>query len=370
MEHRFCIIGGGTSGHINPALAIASILKDGYEKKGDTCRFIFAGRKAGLEGELIPAAGYDFIDIEAKPFPSRPSVKLVKAQAALIRGKKQCIGILNTFKPECMICTGGYVSAPMILAAKNLGIPFMVHEANAFPGRANRYLSRGAALIMTGFPDQEKAFSGAKKVVYTGNPVRKIMFGNTYEGSREKLGIPEGQKFVFAMGGSLGSATITGFILSCARKPEFKDVKFVLSCGKHNSVHITDEDRNLPNLEIKEYITDTNLYLCGSDVAILRAGAVTCAELTATGACAIMVPYPHAAHDHQTYNARSIAEKGGGVLVTDAECESGKILETLTELLSDDDRRLKMRENALKLAIKDTDERIFDAVTGALKRQD
>ncbi|MBO4450194.1 MAG: undecaprenyldiphospho-muramoylpentapeptide beta-N-acetylglucosaminyltransferase [Clostridiales bacterium] len=370
MEHRFAIIGGGTSGHINPALAIASILKDGYEKKGDTCKFIFAGRKAGLEGELIPAAGYEFIDIEAKPFPSRPSVKLVKAQSALVRGKKQCIGILNTFRPECVISTGGYVSAPMIVAAKRMGIPFMMHEANAFPGRANRFLSKGAALIMTGFPDRSNFFGGAKKVIFTGNPVRKIMFGNTYEDSREKLGIPEGKKFVFAMGGSLGSATITGFILSCAKRPEFKDVKFVLSCGKHNSVHITDEDRNLPNLEIKEYITDTNLYLSGSDVAILRAGAVTCAELTATGACAIMVPYPHAAHDHQTYNARSIAEKGGGVVVSDADCESGKILGTLTELLNDDEKRLKMRENASKLAIKDTDQRIFDAITGALKSQD
>ena len=366
MEHRFAIIGGGTSGHINPALAIASILKDGYAEKGDTCKFLFAGRKAGLEGELIPAAGYEFIDIEAKPFPSKPSVKLVKAQAALVRGKKQSIGILNTFRPECVISTGGYVSAPLILAAKKLRIPVMIHEANAFPGRANRVLSRGAALVMTGFPDQDEVFSGAKKVVYTGNPVRNIIFGNTYEGSRAILGIPEGKKFVFAMGGSLGSATITTFILSCAKRPEFADVKFVLSCGKHNAVHITDEDRGLPNLEIMEYIDDTNLYLSGSDVAILRAGAVTCAEITATGACAIMVPYPHAAHDHQTYNARSIAERGGGILVSDAECESGKILQTLTELLEDDERRKNMRECASKLAISETDSRIFKAITGAL----
>ena len=354
MEHRFAIIGGGTSGHINPALAIASILNEGFAKRGDTCRFVFAGRKDGLEGELIPAAGYEFIDIEAKPFPSRPSVKLVKAQAALVRGKKQCIGILNTFRPECVISTGGYVSAPLILAAKKLRIP----------------VSKGAALVMTGFPDQENVFSGAKKIVYTGNPVRQIMFGNTYEGARAKLGIPEGKKFVFAMGGSLGSATITGFILSCARKPEFKDVKFVLSCGKHNAVHITDEDRDLPNLEIMDYINDTNLYLAGSDVSILRAGAVTCAEITATGACAIMVPYPHAAHDHQTYNAKSIAERGGGIVVTDAECESGKIIETLKDLLEDDKKRAMMRENASKLAIKDTDGRIFEAITGSLGNQD
>ena len=366
MEHRFAIIGGGTSGHINPALAIAAVLNDGFAKRGDTCRFVFCGRKAGLEGELIPAAGYEFVDIEASPFPTRPSVKLIKAQASLARGKKQALEFLKKFRPEAVISTGGFVSAPLILAAKKLGIPVMIHEANAFPGRANRHLSKGAALVMTGFPDQDNVFSHAKKVYYTGNPVRKIMFGNTYEASREKLGIPAGTKMVFAMGGSLGSATITGFILSCARRPEFADVRFVLSCGKKNAVEITDEDRKLPNLQIMEYITDTNLYLSGSDVCILRAGAVTCAEITATGACAIMVPYPYAAHDHQTYNANSIAERGGGLVVSDADCGSGKILPVLTDLLNDDAKRARIRMNAAILAIPDTDERIFRSITGAL----
>ena len=154
MEHRFAIIGGGTSGHINPALAIASILKDGYAKKGDTCKFIFAGRKAGLEGELIPAAGYEFIDIEAKPFPTRPSVKAVKALKSLRKGRKQCIDFLKEYQPEGVISTGGYVSAPLISAAKGLGIPVMIHEANAFPGRANKLFAKDA-LVMTGFPESE-----------------------------------------------------------------------------------------------------------------------------------------------------------------------------------------------------------------------
>ena len=370
MEHRFAIIGGGTSGHINPALAIAGTLNDGFAKRGDTCKFIFCGRKDGLEGELIPAAGYEFVDIESRPFPTRPSVKLVKAQISLARGRRQAIEFLKQFRPEAVISTGGFVSAPLILGAARLGIPVMLHEANAFPGRANRHLSKGAALVMTGFPDQESVFSKAKRVVYTGNPVRKIMFGNTYEGAREKLGIPEGKKFVFAMGGSLGSATITGFILSCARKPEFADVKFVLSCGKHNTVEITDEDRNLPNLDIREYITDTNLYLAGSDVCILRAGAVTCAEITATGACAIMVPYPYAAHDHQTYNANSIAKRGGGIVVTDEDCGSGKLIPVLTDLLNDDARREQIRKCAASQAIPDTDERIFRSIAEALGIQD
>lgn len=370
MEHRFAIIGGGTSGHINPALAIASILDEGYAKKGDTCKFIFAGRKAGLEGELVPKAGYDFVDIEAQPFPTRPSVKAFKALKSFLAGRRQCQALLKEFRPECVISTGGFVSAPLISAAKKLGIPAMIHEANAFPGRANRFLSKGADLVMTGFPDQESVFSDAKRIVYTGNPVRKMMFGNTYEASREKLGIPEGKKMVFAMGGSLGAATITGFILSCAARPEFSDVRFVLSCGKHNAVEITEEDRQRPNLEIMEYISEPNLYMSAADVCILRAGAVTCAEITATGACAIMVPYPHAAHDHQTYNAKSIADRGGGIVITDDECGSGKILPVLKDLLEDSGKRMEIRKKASVLAIKDTDERIFRAITGALGNQD
>ena len=370
MEHRFAIIGGGTSGHINPALAIATILNEGFAAKGDTCRFVFAGRKAGLEGELVVKAGYDFVDIEASPFPTKPSIKAVKALRSLRRGRRQCIDFLKEYRPEGVVSTGGFVSAPLISAAKRLGIPVMIHEANAFPGRANRLLSRGADLVMTGFPDQEKVFSEAKRVVYTGNPVRKIMFGNTYGGARAKLGIPEGQKMVFAMGGSLGSATITGFVLSCARMPEFADVKFVLSCGKHNTVEITEEDRNLPNLQIMDYVNNTNEYLAGSDVCILRAGAVTCAEITATGACAIMVPYPYAAHDHQTYNARSIAGKGGGIVISDADCGSGKILPVLTELLKDEEKRNEIRKCASEQAITDTGDRIFRAISEALSKQD
>lgn len=370
MEHRFAIIGGGTSGHINPALAIASTLDEGYAQPGDTCRFIFAGRKDGLENELVTKAGYEFVDIEAKPFPMKPSAKAVSALKALRTGKKQCLAFLKDYDPECVVSTGGYVSAPLILAAKSLGIPVMIHEANAFPGRANRFLSKGADLVMTGFPNQEDVFSEAKKVVYTGNPVRKMMFGNTYEDSRAKLGIREGQKMVFAMGGSLGAATITGFILSCAAMPEFSDVKFVLSCGKKNAVKISDEDRNRPNLEIMEYITAPNLYLSASDVCILRAGAVTCAEITATGACAIMVPYPYAAHDHQTYNARTIAEKGGGIVISDDDCQSGKLLPELTSLLKDEEKRMQIRKCASELAIPDTDDRIFRAITDALKKQD
>ncbi len=366
MERRYMITGGGTSGHINPALAIAGLLQEDAAASGDTCKIKFTGRKTGLEGELVPKAGYEFIDVEALPMPSKPSPQIIKALRAMQRGKKQCLELIKEFKPDCVISTGGYVSGPLLSAARKAGVPIMIHEANAFPGRANKYLSKGAALVMTGFPGQEKIFSKAKKVVYTGNPVRDMMFGRTKEGSRKELGIDPDRKMVFIMGGSLGSATLTNFVFDIAKKPEYKDVCFFISVGKHNSIEITPEIKAIPNLEIKEYIDRPDLYMSSADCSILRAGAVTCAEITATGACAIMVPYPYAAHDHQTYNANSLASKGAGIVVSDDDVKAGKLESVLIGLINDPARQESIRKAALSLAVKDTGKRITDAIKSAL----
>ena len=250
--------------------------------------------------------------------------------------------------------------------ARKAKVPIMIHEANAFPGRANKFLSKGATLVMTGFPGQESIFPKAKRVVYTGNPVRDIMFGRNKEESRKELGIESDRKMVFIMGGSLGSATLTNFVFDIAKKPEYKDIYFFISVGKHNSVEITDEVTAIPNLDIREYIDRPDLYMSAADCSILRAGAVTCAEITATGACAIMVPYPHAAHDHQTYNANSLASKGAGIVVSDDDVKAGKLEVVLTDLLNDPHRQDSIRKAAESLAIRDCGKRITDAIKTAL----
>ena len=193
------------------------------------------------------------------------------------------------------------------------------------------------------------------------------MFGRTKESSRAELGIEPERKMVFIMGGSLGSATLTNFVFDIAGRPENRDIYFFISVGKHNSVEITPEIRSIPNLEIREYIDRPDLYMSAADCSILRAGAVTCAEITATGACAIMVPYPYAAHDHQTYNANSIASKGAGIVVSDDDVKAGKLEGILKDLLNDPDRQEQIRQKALGLAVKDTGERITEAIKTALQ---
>ena len=148
--HKFIVVGGGTSGHINPAITIADALKEFYEDKGG-CEIIFTGRNEGLEGELVPKAGYDLKNITAKPFPMKPSIKMIKAYKALQTGKKQCRELIGKFEPDAVIGTGGYVCAPLLLEAERLGVPVILHEANAFPGRANKMIGNRADLVLTGF---------------------------------------------------------------------------------------------------------------------------------------------------------------------------------------------------------------------------
>lgn len=362
MLHKFIVVGGGTSGHINPAITIADALKNYYETKKEECEIIFVGRKEGLEGELIPKAGYEIRNIVAKPFPMKPSIRMIKAYKALKTGRKQCHSIIEEFKPDAVIGTGGYVCAPLLLEAAKMKVPVILHEANAFPGRANKLLGNKAELVLTGFPNLEKDFSKAKKIVFTGNPIRSVMKSVNVEKSREKLGLSENDTLVFAMGGSLGAQTINEGIVKVASK--FPEVKFVLGTGKQQSKSFSND--NLPvNLTVMEYIDNPQDYISAADVSITRAGAVTCAEVAAIGSCSVFIPYPHAAHDHQTFNAKAFSDINGAILLPDNEVDE-KLEGIIRDLLSDMPKRYTLRANAKKLAVYDCDERIINAIEEVL----
>lgn len=358
---RFIVTGGGTSGHINPAISIADALAAHYGPK-EGCEIIFTGRSEGLEGELVPKAGYELKNITAKPFPMKPSPRMFKAFAANLKGKKQCKQIIKDFKPDAVIGTGGYVCAPLLEAAASMKVPVIIHEANAFPGRANRWIGRKADLVLTGFPNLEKDFSKAGKVVCTGNPIRSCVATTDAAACREKFGLGPDDKMVFAMGGSLGSKTINDFVIKAASEERFKNVRFVLGTGKQQSSKIASDVVIPDNLEMYEYISNPNEYMAAADVSLTRSGAVTCAETAAIGSCSVLIPYPYAAHDHQTYNASAFADIGGCVLMPDKDVAEGKLGDVLEELLNDEERRMSMRSNAKKLAVPDCDEKIVKAV--------
>lgn len=359
MSIRVLIAGGGTSGHIYPAISIADRLR----REDPDSAIEFCGTSAGPESEIVPKAGYIIHPIRASGFPSRPSIKLFRALSDFFAGKKTCLGIIDDFQPDVVIGTGGYVCSPLISAAHTRKIPIILHEQNAFPGRANRTLSRYANVVCTGFPDMDLFFPKCKQVICTGNPIREVFVIINRQEARNHLNILDSEFFVLAMGGSLGSKTINDSVLSVADILSEGNTRFVLSAGRQQ-YRLISEIGSAPrgNLEIYEYILNTHLYMAAADLIVCRAGAITCAEIAAVGTPSIMIPYPYAAGDHQTYNAKAFENNDASILIRDSDVTPEKLSEIIRMLSKDKDRCKGMSAKAKELFFPGSDQRIAEVV--------
>jgi UDP-N-acetylglucosamine--N-acetylmuramyl-(pentapeptide) pyrophosphoryl-undecaprenol N-acetylglucosamine transferase len=359
MSNRFLFAGGGTSGHIYPAIAIADrIMLDCPDSEIEFC-----GTERGLEYDLVPKAGYKIHPIRASGLPSRLSIKLVKAVFNFISGRRSCIKLIRKFKPDAVIGTGGYVCSPLISAARKMRVPIFLHEQNAFPGRSNRMMAKWAHTVCTGFPDMEGYFPKAARVVCTGNPVRDAFANMNRKEARELLHIAENDFMILAMGGSLGSKTINDAVLGLPEYLNNYQVRIVLSAGKQQYSGIPEAARGtVGSLEVKEYIMDTHIYMYAADLIICRAGAITCAEIAAVGVPSVMIPYPFAAGDHQTYNARIFEEKGAGVLIADQVLTAKKLAEEIVPIITDKGLRSIMSKKAIELHHPGSDKLIADII--------
>lgn len=359
MSKRYLFAGGGTSGHIYPAIAIA----DRIMRVCPDSTIEFCGTERGLEYELVPKAGYTIHAIRASGLPSRISIKLFKAVFDFISGRRSCIKLIRDFKPDAVVGTGGYVCSPLVSAARKMHVPIILHEQNAFPGRSNRMMSKWAHTVCTGFPDMESYFPAAARVVCTGNPVREAFSSTNRKEAREQLNLGEEDLLILAMGGSLGSKTINDAVLGL---PEFlKDhqVRIVLAAGKQQYSGIPEAVRNSSGiLEINEYILNTHIYMYAADLIICRAGAITCAEIAAVGVPSVMIPYPFAAGDHQTYNARIFEEKGAGKLIKDQLLTAKKLAESIIPIITDPELRASMSKKASELHHLGSDRVIADII--------
>ncbi|NLT12128.1 MAG: undecaprenyldiphospho-muramoylpentapeptide beta-N-acetylglucosaminyltransferase [Clostridiaceae bacterium] len=365
MSITVLIAGGGTSGHINPAIAIA----DRIRLEWPDAIIVFCGTERGLESSLVPSNGYTFEKIRASGFPSRPSVKLIRAVSDFFAGRKACISLIEQYKPNIVIGTGGYVCGPLVSAAKKKNIPILLHEQNAFAGRANRVLSRGVSSVCTGFPDMESAFPSAKEVIYTGNPIRSAFHTSDRVSSRKAIGV-EKEFYVLCMGGSLGSKTLNETMVELSKKlPSDGSFRIVLSSGKQQHRLLT-EKYNVQdlNMEIFEYIDDTKTYMDAADLIICRAGAITCAEVAALGVPALFVPYPYAAGDHQTYNAKVFSDRRAGFLIADADLSAEKIVDIIDHLKNDHEQAAQLRMASKSLCVVDAADRIMNVIKKVIKQ--
>ena len=362
---------GGTAGHVNPALALAGLIK---ERKPDS-EILFVGAHRGIEKQLIESAGWPFRAVEISSFHRSLTPKELRHNLIslrnLLRSPGEAKALLKEFPASLVVGTGGYASYPMIRAAASLGIPAAVHESNAIPGLTTRLLEKHADLIMVGFEECRKNYRHPEKVLVTGTPVRGDFFRLTRKQAKQKLGMDDGRPLIVSFWGSLGAREMNRQMAEFLALEARSGIPFhhVHGAGKVGCIHMAeylkdagiDLDR-APGLEVREYIQDMGVMMRAADLVICRAGASTISELTALGVPAIIVPSPNVTHNHQESNARVLANGGGAEMILEKD-SSGRILyDTARRILEDPDRRKRMSSAMSSLGTIDASEKIYAAV--------
>ena len=362
---------GGTAGHVNPALALAGLIK---ERKPDS-EILFVGAHRGIEKQLIESAGWPFRAVEISSFHRSLAPKEIKHNLIslrnLLRSPGEAKALLKEFPASLVVGTGGYASYPMIRAAASLGIPAAVHESNAIPGLTTRLLAKHADLIMVGFEECRKNYRHPDKVLVTGTPVRGDFFRLTKKEAKAQLGMDDGRPLIVSFWGSLGAREMNRQMAEFLALEARSGIPFhhVHGAGKVGCIHMAeylkDADIDLdraPGLEVREYIQDMGVMMRAADLVICRAGASTISELTALGVPAIIVPSPNVTHNHQESNARVLANSGGAEMILEKD-SSGRILyDTARRILEDPDRRKRMSSAMSSLGTIDASEKIYAAV--------
>ena len=368
-----CIFsGGGTGGHLYPALAIAEKIV----KEEPDSSILFIGSKKGIEADVVPKMGYDFKVIptqglqQGDSFMHRISLS-AGAGISNIVGIAKAAAIIRKFKPDAVIGTGGFVSFPVTFAAQNLKYPTYIHEQNAVPGRANKVLAKEAKKIFIGFKGSEEAFGYPEKTVFTGNPVRSDFNKLNKDESREKLGIPKDDFVVFSFGGSLGAATINKIAMGYMRCISNKSNRTLLvGTGRRFYDEFVDKcsHKGIPageNVRIEGYIDNMKDYVAAADLLICRAGALSLAELMMAGKPSIIVPISNSVGNHQYYNAKAVADAGGAFLVEESQMDIEDICEKIEYLASDSTLLDNMGHIAREMAPVDATDIIYREIKGS-----
>ena len=369
---RILFSGGASGGHVNPALAIAEIMKANYPG----CEIAFVGTPDGIENSLVPQAGYKLYKIKIEGVNGKSGVRKLKAYARAFTSQFEAKRLIKEFKPDIVIGTGGYACWPALAVAAKMGIPTMLHESNSYPGMAVRKLQETVDVIMTNFESTKDLLSPKASVVNVGNPVRRDCSVLTRADARAKLGIG-GEKFVvLSFGGSLGAECLNNvavdYMQNFAASREdvlcyhvggrnyYKDAKQKLEASK-----LLESKRNV----LIDFTSDLPTYMAAADVVICRAGAMTITELARMGKAAIIIPSVNVTDNHQFKNAKALADAGAAVLLEESAISSGDSASArLTELYEHPELRADMCEKVKAFASDDVEKVIFETVREVLER--
>ncbi|GAA0523867.1 undecaprenyldiphospho-muramoylpentapeptide beta-N-acetylglucosaminyltransferase [Chitinophaga japonensis] len=352
MQRRIIIAGGGTGGHIFPAIAIANALK----KISPEVDILFVGANGKMEMEKVPQAGYPIEGLDIAAFNRSNMLKNLLLPFRIIKSLNQASSILKRFRPDVVVGVGGYASFPMLRKAQRKGIPTLIQEQNSYAGKTNKILGGRANRICVAYDGMEKFFP-ASKLIFTGNPVRSSITQSavTRQEALQHFGLEEGKKTVFAFGGSLGARSISEALRALLPAFGEKEVQLIWQTGK--LYYETAKAAAAPyasHIKVHEFINLMDFAYKAADVVISRAGAMTIAEECVVKKPVIFVPYPYAAEDHQTFNAKSLVDKKAGLLIKDSEV-SNELGNTLFSLLQNKALMEQLEENIGKLGNSNAD---------------
>ena len=372
---------GGTGGHINPAIAIASTLK----AKQPDAQILFAGNPKGMEAKLVPQAGFEFAPITIKGFQRKLTWFNIKYNisslfyltTASARSKK----LIESFGPDLVVGTGGYVSGPILRKAAQMGIKTASHESNAFPGVTTKLLSRYVDEILLAVPEAKKYLDPRCKEVIVGNPVRESIVYADRTRARQKLGVGD-RVCIVSFGGSQGAHRLNQAIaklMACHTSPDGPlagKIHHIHATGKYGVEDFPEMLREEgavfeenPHIDIREYINDMDDCLAAADLVICRAGASTLSELEAAGRASILIPSPNVAENHQYHNGMVLVKNDAAVLIEEKNLTGEKLCQTVQELAEDRSRLRTLGQNAQRLAMIDANERIYQELMRLLREE-
>ena len=349
---RIIISGGGTGGHIFPAVSIANAIKELYPE----AEILFVGALGRMEMQRVPAAGYKIIGLPICGFDRKNLLNNIKVLFKIWKSQRMAKNIIKDFKPMAAVGVGGYASGPLLNQAAKMGIPCLIQEQNSYAGVTNKLLAKKAELICVAYDGMEKFFP-AEKIIKTGNPVRQSLLSSTVEKDEavKSFGLDPEKKTILLVGGSLGARTINDSVMQHLDLVENTDVQFILQTGKYYHAQITDtlKGRQPKNLVVTDFISDMAAAYKAADLVISRAGASSISEFCLIGKPVILVPSPNVAEDHQTKNAMALVEKQAAIYVKDADAPA-TLLKQAIELVNDDKKLQNLSANILTLALPDS----------------
>ncbi|KGN81692.1 UDP-N-acetylglucosamine--N-acetylmuramyl-(pentapeptide) pyrophosphoryl-undecaprenol N-acetylglucosamine transferase [Porphyromonas cangingivalis] len=361
-SHKYIISGGGTGGHIFPALSIANEIR----RRDPQAKFLFVGAKGRMEEEKVPAAGYEILTLPVKGLDRKRLHKNIPILYRLIKGLFTVRKVLKAFAPDIAIGVGGYASAPTLITANLLGVPTLVQEQNSYAGVTNKIVGRWAKKVCVAYKGMERFFP-KENIILTGNPVRQDLFEVSKHAPEayEYFGLRPDRKTVLVIGGSLGAKTINDSISAAlGRLAQRKDIQVIWQTGKGYIGKAKAEVQALgdcDNIVVTDFVYKMDLAFSVADLVVSRAGAGSISEFCLLELPVILVPSPNVSEDHQTKNAMALVNEGAAIMVKDSDARE-QLASLLLDVVDDDDRRTLLSRNISKLALKDSAKRIVDEI--------